>query len=766
MAHGGLFIGGPRPRVLMLVDAAVRLDEGVVRVRTTYAKTLLGILLLACAVAAHAQIDIVPEPQHLVVGQGVFALSRGIRIAAPADARAQWIAAFLRDKILAQTGIATEVVTAPASARIVLRIDRSIHGDEAYRLSITPQQITVVASDDRGLFWGVQSLRQLLPPQHEVRPAIPAVSIIDAPRFPWRGVMLDVSRHFYPVDFIKKQIDLMSYYKFDVFHWHLTDDQGWRIQIRRYPKLTRIGAWRTGPDGHRYGGFYTQKQVREIVAYARDRNVMVVPEIEMPGHTSAAIGAYPELSCSGKPVSVPSAWSGFRNVDCVGKPGTYTFLENVLDEVMALFPSPYVHIGSDEVPLGVWADCTACQRLAKEHALQGETGLHGYFVNRIGRFLTSKGRTMIGWDEMLEGGHLDPNAIVEVWQGPDDASEAFANGNRIILAAPFYLDTPINDRTLEDLYRTDPFDDPPYVQHANLVLGGEAPLWSERATPLNADARLYPRLLAISEHFWNPDAHDWSNFLVRAGAQEAWLAAQQVAYGPEDKDIVDYDVHLVPEYKRWRIRAARGYDDLDLHYTLDGSQPTLESPWFEDVLDLYAPATVRIAPFRGARESQASHVVRLVQNLALGDSVTFAAPPAWRYSGGPQRLTNGILGSSHFYDGSWDGWRGTDMDAVIDLKQPTAIRSVDVRFLVAPGNWILLPRSVSFEVSDDGKTWKSLQTLPLSPDPDGTSTYIRDVVFHADTPITTRYLRVVAPWYGSPLFGVKTWIFSDQIIVR
>jgi hexosaminidase len=722
---------------------------------------LLCIALGWFAPAARAQFNLLPEPRHLTRGQGVFELRRNVTIAAPADARALWIAKFLRDAIQSQTGVELEVVAAPEQGRITLRIDSSIQGKEAYRLDVTRKRVTIAAADERGLFWGVQTFRQLLPLQHEVPPAIPAVSIEDAPRLAWRGMMLDVSRHFYPVDFIKHQIDLMSYYKLDVFHWHLTDDQGWRIRIRRYPKLTGVGAWRTEADGSRYGGFYTQEQIREVVDYARRRNVMVVPEIEMPGHSSAAIAAYPELSCGDRPIAVPAWWGVFRNVDCVGKDSTFTFLGNVLDEVMALFPSPYVHIGGNEVPEGVWADCESCRQLAEANGLQGEAGLHGYFVDRIRQYLAGKGKTAIGWDEILQG-HLDPGAIVEVWRGPDEAMKALANGNRIIVASPFHLDTPIDGMTLQDLYRTDPFDNPLFAKYPGQVLGGEAPLWSERATPLNGEARLYPRLLAIAEHFWSASAPDWHDFLLRARAQEAWLASQHVAYGPEDKDIVDARASFNPTYGRWRIRALRGFGDLRLHYTLDGSEPSASSPSFGDVLDLYAPATLTFAPFRGSVQYQAGRTIRIVRNLALGDPVSFATPPSGRYSGG---LVDGILGSD-YDDGAWAGWQGADMDVTIDLGRPTELHGIDARFLQDAQAWILLPRSVDCEVSDDGETWTTLQAIPLTVDAGDIRPSIRDVGCHAQMPVTARYLRVVATRYGEPIDGVDTWIFSDEIIVK
>ncbi len=729
--------------------------------RTRLMAWLGCVAMLSCAGAAQARFDIVPEPQRVSAGRGAFLLTRTTRITAPADRRAQWIAGFLRGAVRDQTGIALTIAAHAGHSRIELRIDPSIKGDEAYRLDVTPERVTLAAADDRGLFWGVQTLRQLLPLDARERAVIPSVHIEDAPRYPWRGVMLDTARHFYPVDFIKRQIDLAAYYKFDVFHWHLTDDQGWRIQINRYPKLTGVGAWRTEADGSRYGGFYTQAQIRDVVDYARQRNIMVVPEIEMPGHTSAAIAAYPELSCSGKQIKVPTTWGVFRDVDCVGKDSTFRFLENVLDEVTALFPSPYLHIGGDEVPEGVWADCAPCQTLARENGLQGEAALHGFFVRRIQQFLTGKGKTLIGWDEIMEGG-MDPGAIVEVWRGPQEAAKALANGNRIIVAGPFYMDTPIDDMTLEDLYRTDPFDNPLFAKYPGKVLGGEAPLWSERADPMNADARLYPRLFAVAEHFWGSPSSDYAAFLERARAQEAWLGMQHVAYGPEDKDIVDARVSFNPTYRRWRIRAARGFDDLRLHYTLDSSPPTTQSPAFGDVLDLYAPATVTLAPFRGDVQYQASQVFKMVSNLALGKPVTYATPPAVPYSGA---LTDGILGSQ-YNDGTWAGWEGADMDATIDMDQPTPLHSVDARFLQNVQAWILLPRSVSFETSDDGKSWTTLQTIPLTVDPNDMRPFVRDVTFMPATPVTARYVRIVTARYGEPVGGIQTWIFSDEIIVK
>jgi hexosaminidase len=620
------------------------------------------------------------------------------------------------------------------------------------------------------LFWGVQTLIQLVQAGHGAGASMPAMQIEDAPAYRWRGVMLDVARHFQPLGFVEKQIDLMSRYKLNVLHWHLTDDQGWRIQIDKYPKLTEVGAWRTEADGRRTGGFYTQRQIREVVEYARRRNVMAIPEIEMPGHASAAVAAYPWLSCPQRPVAVPSGWGVFDDIFCAGDERTFTFLHDVLDEVAALFPAPYIHIGGDEVPKRQWLDSDATQRLMREQHLADGQALQSWFISRIQRDLAARGKTLVGWDEILEGG-ADRQAIVEMWRGTDQARKALANGNRLIVAGPFYLDTPIDRLTLEDLYRTDAFVDPAFAAHSPQVLGAEAPLWSERVTTRNAEAMLYPRLLAFAERLWNPQARDYADFQRRVDAQYPWLDAQRVAYGPEDRDLVDYRLSFYPPHHRWRLRAARGFDDVELRYTLDGSEPTARSPAFGDVLDRYAPATLRVAPFRHGVPYQASERFAIVDNLALGKPVSYRAAPDPRYTGTPTQLVDGILGGSDFHDGRWVGWKGSDMDATVDLQQATAIRSIQLRFLQQSGSWILLPRHVDMAVSDDGKAWRTLQSTPVTVDPQDLAPTVRTVRFDAAPPVTARYLRVIAQNFGAlpPGHGGASqpaYVFVDEILVR
>jgi hexosaminidase len=729
---------------------------------------LLAFPLLAQG--AHAQTALVPQPEHIEAGQGSFALDRNTCIVAPADRRGQEIAAFLRDGIREQSGIALRAVASAKQPCIELRIDPSVQGEEAYRLTVTPRRIEIAAADDRGLFWGVQTLRQLLPPGHRATLSIPAVRIDDAPRYAWRGVMLDAARHFIPVPLVKQQIDLFSRYKLNVLHWHLTDDQGWRIAIRKYPKLTSVGAWRTEPDGSRSGGFYTQQDIRDVVEYARQRNVMVVPEIEMPGHASAAIAAYPSLSCPKRPIPVPAGWGVFTDIYCVGDEATFAFLHDVLDEVAALFPAPYIHIGGDEVPKQQWADSVSSQRRMHDEHLAGVEGLQSWFVQRIQRDLEARGKTLIGWDEILEGG-ADRNAIVEMWRGDAEAAKALANGNRVIVAGPFYLDTPIENLTLQDLYRTDPFAAPAYAAHGAQVLGAEAPLWSEYVTPRNLEAMLYPRVLALSERLWNPGARDYADFQRRVRAQYPWLDDHHIAYGPEDRDLVDYKLEFNAPHHRWRVRAARGFDDIELHYTVDGSEPTAQSPAFGDVLDRYAPATLKIVPYRHGVPYLPSQTFQSVDNKALGKPVNYLTAPDPHYAGTETQLVDGVIGDDDFNDGLWVGWKGTDLDATIDLQKPTPIHAIQMRFLQQSGSWALLPRHVTFAASDDGKSWRTLQSTPIEVDPMDLRAMIRTIRFDATAPVTTRYLRVTAQNYGllppgHEGAGKPAHLFTDEILVQ
>jgi hexosaminidase len=414
-------------------------------------------------------------------------------------------------------------------------------GKEGYRLDATdPNQIRIAATTPAGLFFGCQTLMQLLPPaiyakskQAKVEWTIPCCKIEDKPRFPWRGLLLDEGRHFFGKDFVKHTIDLLAMHKMNTLHWHLTEDQGWRIEIKKYPKLTEIGSWRdeTDHDGKRYGGFYTQDDIREIVAYAAKRHVTIVPEIEMPGHSLAALTAYPQFSCTGGPFKVRTLWGVEKDVYCAGNDATFNFIYDILDEVVGLFPSQFIHIGGDECPKDRWKKCPRCQARIKAEGLKDEHELQSYFIRRIEEHLASKGRRLIGWDEILEGG-LPPQATVMSWRGMNGALAA-ANSGHDYVATPnthCYINRPYNVINLEKCYSFEPIPGKLAADKQSRCLGLQGNLWSEHTeSPAVVDHMVWPRLCALAEVGWSPkDTRNWTDFHTRMESHTARLSELDV----------------------------------------------------------------------------------------------------------------------------------------------------------------------------------------------------------------------------------------------
>ena len=514
--------------------------------------------------------SIVPRPMEMTISDGTFVLKPSTRILVSEDAREA--GSYLHDLLQAATGFPLQVGEAEGSrkqADTILLTTRAADpslGDEGYEMTVTPASVVISAKKPVGIFYGIQSLRQLLPPEIESREKgngiawdIPAVRVKDWPRFAWRGMMLDVGRHMFPLDFIKRFIDLMALHKMNVFHWHLTEDQGWRIEIKKYPKLTEVGSWRgsarlpkenEAPDGQRYGGYYTQEQVREIVTYAASRFIRVVPEIEMPGHAVAALASYPELGCTGGPYAVRSSWGIAKDVYCAGNEQTFAFLEDVLDEVIELFPDEYIHIGGDECPKERWKTCPKCQAAMQKYGLQNEEQLQSHFIRRIETFLNTKGRRMIGWDEILEGG-LAPNATVMSWRGMDGGLKAAREGHDVVMSptSHCYLDyrpTEGVDPTLpewlaylplEKSFAFEPVPDNLSPAEAAHILGAQANLWTEFVpTPERADYMVYPRASALAEVMWSEQTgRDFGDFSKRLGNLLQHLDRLEVHYCKPEK---------------------------------------------------------------------------------------------------------------------------------------------------------------------------------------------------------------------------------------
>ncbi len=497
-----------------------------------------------------ARYPLIPWPRTLEARPGEFVFAAGMRVGLlpEGDADLEALGATLGLPLGGEAG---------AAGTLTLALEADGAGDESYLLEVTPEKVWLRARDLRGLFYGVQTIRQLLGAGTGGR--IPAVRIEDGPRFRHRGLHLDVGRHVFPVEFIKKYIDVMSVFKLNTFHWHLTEDQGWRLEIRKYPKLTEVGAWRKetivghartgskGYDGTPYGGFYTQAEAREIVRYARARAIAVIPEIEMPGHSLAALASYPELACSPGPFEVRTTWGISDEVMSPGE-HTFRFLEDVLREVMDIFPSEYIHIGGDEAPKTRWRESALAQEVIRRENLRDEDELQSWFIRRIETFLNANGRRLVGWDEILEGG-LAPNATVMSWRGTAGGIAAAKQGHDVVMCpeADLYFDHYQADpgreplahegvTTLEHTYGYEPVPAELSAAEARHVIGAQGCVWTEyMPTSRQVEYMAYPRALALAELAWSPrEARDWDSFRARLGPSLALLDRLHVGYRRPD----------------------------------------------------------------------------------------------------------------------------------------------------------------------------------------------------------------------------------------
>ena len=511
--------------------------------------TIITLFCFSVQAQLKADLNLVPVPAKLKINTGQFTINSKTQIILSSDNQEMRNAVAVFNSLLNRAaGYRLQTSTSPASSNAIhCKINPAIPNAEGYKLSVQANLILLEAKTTAGIFYGMQTLRQLLPFQIE-RPylsniawTIPCVEIEDAPRFVYRGLMLDVGRHFMPKEFVLKFIDMLAYHKMNTLHWHLTEDQGWRIEIKKYPKLTQIGAYRnrtldgayTSPekrkwDNTRYGGFYTQEEIKEVVAYAQRRFITVIPEIEMPGHALAALTSYPELSCTGGPFEVEGLWGVFNDIYCP-KEKTFEFLENVLTEVIDLFPSSYIHIGGDEAPKTRWKNCAHCQALLKKEGLKDEHELQSYFIKRIEKFVESKGKHIIGWDEILEGG-LAPNATVMSWRGEQGGIDA-AKQNHDVIMTPntyVYLDYyQANPKTqpyaiggflpLWKVYSYNPMPSSLTPDEAKHILGVQGNLWTEyMKTPAHVEYMAFPRGAAVAEIGWSPEAkRNYTDFKQR-----------------------------------------------------------------------------------------------------------------------------------------------------------------------------------------------------------------------------------------------------------
>ena len=693
-------------------------------------KVLLSAVFLLFAAAVSMPVaaqNIIPQPENISLLKGQFKLNKGTKIVTNltgSDFKVlnQYTSEVLKHPLayaknpskqgvfrLICKGTAKQAAQAMDSVRL-----------QGYELEVTPKGITIQALTPTGLFYGLQTVRQL-----EKDGQIACVKVKDTPRFAYRGLMIDCSRHFWSKDEIKKQLDAMAYFKLDRFHWHLTDGGGWRMEVKQYPRLTEETAYRTesdwtkwwngknrqySPDPRRlvcwkgmniHGGYYTQDDIKEIVDYAAARHITIIPEIEMPGHSDEVVYAYPELSCTGKPYTQSDL--------CVGKEQTYTFMANVLKEVMRLFPSKYIHIGGDEAERRTWKTCPDCQRVMKDYHLKDVAELQSHFTHRIERFLNDNGRKLLGWDEIMEG-TLAPNAAVMSWRGTEAGLTAAKSGHHVVMAPQefcylnMYQDDPMTEpkaqggyTRLEKTYNYDPI--PAAYKGTSLekyIDGVQGCVWTEFIEkPDHLEYMIYPRLLALAETGWTKQRTGYADFRQRV-------------------------ITATDALKR------AGYNAFDIRKE------------------------------KGARPESRS----IVQHEALGKPVTYLGRYAEKYRAeGDSTLTNGLRGDWGYLEGRWQGFiDSTGVDVVVDMGKVTDIRDVRVDFMHLYESVIYTPETIELMVSDDGKNFKTIDTV--RPGIKASEDYlVYPYKWKGD--IKGRYVRVKA------LSREKdAWIFTDEIIVN
>lgn len=791
--------------------------------------TLIGWLVF---VAAHAQLpSLIPIPTEMQQTRpGTLQLRSPLRYASvlPQEDNER-IFRYLQSELRQWYGLELRRAGAGEKADIDFKMSRMPGASlEAYRLQIAPHGVSITVPGGKAAFYAVQTMLQLLPANAGAKPELPFVHIFDTPRFGYRGMHLDVGRHFYPVAYIKRYIDYLALHKINTFHWHLTEDQGWRLEIKQFPELTRTGAWRngtligrypgTGNDNQYYGGFYTQDEIREVVQYARNRFIEVIPEIEMPGHSSAAIAAYPWLSCfPEKPTVIPAGmiseksmaeqkagrvklvqetWGVFDDVFCAGNDSVFWFLERVLDEVVELFPSRYVHIGGDECPKGHWKLCGRCQQRIKDLKLKDEHELQSYFVQRMEKYLNSKGRTLIGWDEILEGG-LAPNAVVMSWRGEKGGIEAARQQHDVIMTPgkPLYFDhsqTRQEDSVtiggynpIEAVYAYNPIPRELEPAFHKYVMGAQANVWTEYMNNTHKVAyMILPRMAAFSEAVWSqPQQKNFSSFEARLPQllqryQQRGIHFSRTVWEPKVSILPAQPGSVLWEVKPRFNEATVRFDQYkkgiaDTVTQIDANGNTMRVATNSKFLPLlpanatpYRVAITHSGPAEAKVQTSAHGTFEVRQHfqlsLATSRPITLTHAAAAAYPGdGAFTLVNGVINEKGLQR-SYEllGFLGTDCIAVIDLGQAQTMNRIIAHTWEQTPSWIWRPTALEVYVSNDGQTFRAAK---------GTTTIAATASdWQAETPVLARYVKIVLRNRGQipanqPGAAQKAWLFVSEL---
>ena len=769
--------------------------------------SILSLLAILFAFTATAQINVVPYPNDVQMKDGNFCI-KGAKVSYDADMDAPTvdIVKNFAQTLTQVTGAKSSVRKGTAKSGVVFVHNPSI-ASEAYVLDVTPNVVRVEASDLRGFNYAVQTIKQMLPVAvfgKEAAPdlewVLPCVKIEDAPRFGYRGLHLDEGRHFFGVEEVKRYLDIMEVHKLNKFHWHLTEDQGWRIEIKKYPRLTEVGSIRKGTcvrknfhshDGVPYGEgmWYTQDQIREIIEYAAAKGIDVIPEIDLPGHMLAALTAYPELGCTRGPYEVWTRWGVSDDVLCAGNEAIYTFLEDVLTEVCDLFPYEYIHVGGDECPKTSWEKCPKCQAKIKELGLKDRDGqkaehyLQSYVISRMEKFLNEKGKKVIGWDEILEGG-IAPNATIMSWRGETGGLEAVRQGHDAIMTPNtyFYLDYYQSKNVaaepfgiggylpLERCYSYEPYPTGMTDAEKSHIIGVQANVWTEYiATADHLFYMLLPRLAALAEVQWcNADRKDWGRFYDAADYFCDMYGTMGYNYA---KHVLQVKSDLKVDAKnRTAVIELSSQGNAPIYYTLDGKTPTVESKLYTGPITVNHTCQLKaVAMNKGVEKDVLT--IDIPMHKALGKKVTCSRKPHPRYSAGvPQSLVDGIRGPQIFKSQEWGAWNGDPVSMTIDMEQTVPYSSVTVGMISDKPSYVFFPEKIAVAVSDDGVNFSEVAVVDNEVDGDDDPDVVKD--FTLSFPETSaRYIRItinpvksIPDWHYAA--GRRTYIFVDELLVR
>lgn len=667
------------------------------------------------------------------------------------------------------------ILSAGQSGTISYSIDNEIEGasPERYELDVTTAGISVRAASEAGLFYAKRTLQQLYTPD-----GVPCISIKDEPRFPYRGLHVDVSRHFFPKEEMLKLIDVMSFYKFNMLHLHLTDGGGWRLEIEKYPKLTSEAAFRSesdwlkwrdnrkylpeGTDGA-YGGYYTKDDMREMIAYAKERHITILPEIEFPGHSTEVLAVYPELGCSGKP---------YENSDfCIGNEKTFTFMEDVLSEVIDLFPSEYIHIGGDEATKRAWKKCPKCKALMRKMGMKDVDELQSYMIHRAEEFLISKGRKLVGWDEILEGG-LAPEATVMSWRGESGGIKSARMGHDVIMTPSEYL--------YFDFYQADPPTQPYAIggytpvkrvygynpvpvdslteEEGKHILGVQANTWTEYINDeRHLEYMMFPRALAVAEVGWTPqERRDWQDFKSRMNANLPILQEMDINCF-KLSDEIDITMRVDTLAKHIVVELDAEKYPAEIRYTTDGSMPTTSSPVYSAPLLVKDSASVVASIFRDGEPQGKPSTKRVDYHRGINRPIKYNNRLFAGYmAGGMNALLDGYRGGLTYLDGRWQGYL-TSLDCVVDMGEVTDIHSVSSKFMQLTGPGVYQPGEVELLVSDDGENFTSCGVVPTTVPSDLKELAFQEYKFNGSW--SGRFVKLKAK-VANPGF-----IFTDEIVI-